>query len=161
MIDKRHDMELRISTQHLTVIAEHCQQAYPNEGCGILLGLCEHGAKLVVDVMPTGNAREEADQHNRYLIPPESLLEGELQAEERELEVIGYFHSHPDHPACPSAFDQEHAWPWYSYMIVAVQDGTTGATSSWQLSEDRLGFEKEAIVCTSPENTWQNQKRER
>ncbi len=94
-------MELAISAQHLSQIARHCQNAYPYEGCGILLGLAENGSKTVVDVLPTGNAREKADQHNRYLIPPESLLEGELQAEERGLEVIGYFHSPPRSPGPP------------------------------------------------------------
>jgi proteasome lid subunit RPN8/RPN11 len=139
-------MELAISDRHTSIIAEHCQQAYPKEGCGILLGLVEHGTRWVVDVLPTGNAREEGDQHNRYLIPPESLLEGELQAEDRELEVIGYFHSHPDHPARPSNFDREHAWPWYSYLIVSVRNGNAVAQRSWQLREDQSGFCEETIV---------------
>jgi len=152
-------MELAISEQHLSQITQHCQQAYPYEGCGIMLGLTENGSKIVVDVLPTGNAREETDQHNRYLIPPESLLEGELQAEERELEVIGYFHSHPDHPARPSEFDQEYAWPWYSYLITSVRGGKAVASRSWQLREDRSNFDEEMVVqATSDEET---QKRER
>ena len=142
-------MELAISAQHLSQIARHCQNAYPYEGCGILLGLAENGSKTVVDVLPTGNAREKADQHNRYLIPPESLLEGELQAEERGLEVIGYFHSHPDHPALPSAFDLEQGWPWYSYLIISVRSGRSVAIRSWQLRKDRSGFDEETVVQTA------------
>ena len=151
-------MELAISSEHLSVITEHCQRAYPSEGCGILLGMAEHGSKTVVDVLPTGNASKEANQHNRYLIPPESLLEGDLQAEEQGLEVIGYFHSHPDHPALPSEFDREHAWPWYSYMIMSVRGGRAVASRSWQLRQDRSGFEEEAIIHAQSGRRIQNQE---
>jgi proteasome lid subunit RPN8/RPN11 len=142
-------MEIAISTRHLRQIAQHCQQAYPNEGCGIMLGLIENGARAVVEVLPTGNARDEADQHNRYLIPPQSLLESELRAEERGLEVVGYFHSHPDHPARPSDFDQDHAWPWYSYLIVSVRGGKAVASRSWRLREDGSRFDEETVVQRS------------
>lgn len=138
-------MELRIPEKQMAQIARHCQQAYPHEGCGILLGRSENGRKVVVDVLPTGNAREEDAQHNRYLIPPEALLEGEMQAEARGLEVIGYFHSHPDHPARPSEYDREHAWPWYSYLITSVPEGQAVASRSWQLREDRTGFDEETM----------------
>jgi proteasome lid subunit RPN8/RPN11 len=153
-------MEIVISDQHLSSISEHCQQAYPNEGCGILLGLSELGSTTVVDVLLTGNAREEADQHNRYLIPPQSLLEGELQAERRGLEVVGYFHSHPDHPARPSEFDREHAWPWYSYLILSVRGGEAIASRSWQLREDRSGFDEETIVQAAGDGRDLNQRSE-
>jgi proteasome lid subunit RPN8/RPN11 len=139
-------MELAMSAEQIDQITEHCQQAYPHEGCGILLGRAENGHKTVVDVLPTGNAREESAQHHRYLIPPEALLEGALQAEERGLEVIGYFHSHPDHPDQPSEYDREHAWPLYSYLIVAVHDGRAVASRSWQLRDDGSRFDEERIV---------------
>ncbi len=139
-------MQLALSAKQLTKITQHCQDAYPYEGCGILLGRIESDRKVVVDVLPTSNDREEGAKHNRYLIPPEALLQGELQAEERGLEVIGYFHSHPDHPARPSEFDREHAWPWYSYLITAVHKGQAVASRSWQLRENRSGFDEEAVV---------------
>jgi proteasome lid subunit RPN8/RPN11 len=139
-------MKLMIPEEHLAAMRQHCQQAYPYEGCGILIGQVEDHQKTVVDVLPTGNAREESAQHNRYLIPPESLLEGELRAEERGLEVIGYFHSHPDHPARPSDFDREHAWPWYSYLILSVSRGKTSAYRAWQLRQDHSNFDEETIV---------------
>jgi proteasome lid subunit RPN8/RPN11 len=139
-------MELAISAEEMARITEHCQQAYPYEACGILLGRAENSRKTVVDVLPTGNDREEGAQHNRYLIPPEALLEGELQAEERGLEVIGYFHSHPDHPDQPSEYDREHAWPLYSYLIVAVYEGRAVASRSWQLREDRGQFDEETLA---------------
>jgi proteasome lid subunit RPN8/RPN11 len=139
-------MELAISEQEMDRIVRHCQGAYPHEGCGLLLGRAENGHKVVVDVLPTGNAREAGARHNRYLIPPEEIYRGEMEAEARGLEVIGYFHSHPDHPARPSAFDRDHAWPWYSYLILAVHDGRTVARRSWQLREDRSTFDEETIV---------------
>jgi len=139
-------MELVISEQEMERIVRHCQQAYPHEGCGLLLGQGENGHKVVVDVLPTGNAREEGARHNRYLIPPEEIYRGEMEAEARGLEVIGYFHSHPDHPARPSEFDRDHAWPWYSYLIVAVHGGRTVARRSWQLREDGSAFDEETIL---------------
>lgn len=144
-------MELIMTEAQMDQVRRHCQAAYPYEGCGILLGRlqngrqAEDGRKVVVDVLPTGNAREEGAQHNRYLIPPEDLLAGELQAEGRGLEVIGFFHSHPDHPARPSEFDRDHAWPWYSYMILSVQGGKVSASRSWQLRDDRSGFDEELL----------------
>ena len=92
-------------------------------------------------------------RHNRYLIPPEEILQGELEAEERGLDVIGYFHSHPDHPARPSEFDRDHAWPWYSYLIISVIDGKAGDSRAWQLREDRSGFAEETLVSLSSKET--------
>jgi proteasome lid subunit RPN8/RPN11 len=143
-------MELEISAEQMARITEHCQKAYPYEGCGILLGRAEDGRKTVVDVLPTGNERQQGTQHNRYSIPPEELLAGELQAEERGLEVIGYFHSHPDHPERPSEYDREHAWPLYSYLIVAVHGGQVVARGSWQLRADRSRFDQETIISRPP-----------
>jgi proteasome lid subunit RPN8/RPN11 len=137
---------LIVSHTLITLMEEHCQRAYPNEGCGILLGLASNGQKEVVDVLLTGNAREEGAQHNRYLIPAEDLLRGEMEAEQRGLEVIGYFHSHPDHPAQPSDFDRDHAWPWYSYLIMPVRDGKAGRRRAWQLLDDRSAFVEVPVV---------------
>jgi proteasome lid subunit RPN8/RPN11 len=138
--------QIYISADHLAEIKAHLEAAYPYEGCGILIGRFQDGAKVVSEVMPTGNAREEGAQHNRYLIPPEELLQGELRAEELELEVVGYFHSHPDHPDRPSEFDRENAWPGYSYLVTAVQSGEAASTRAWQLCADRSGFDPEDLI---------------
>jgi proteasome lid subunit RPN8/RPN11 len=66
-------------------------------------------------------------------------------AEARGLDVVGWYHSHPDHPARPSEYDREHAWPWYSYIIVSVAKGVAGEMTSWRLQDDRAGYEKERI----------------
>jgi proteasome lid subunit RPN8/RPN11 len=127
----KREMELTMTEEQMEEVRRHCQGTYPHEGCGILMGRPANGRKAVVDVLPTGNAREEGAQHNRYLIPPEDLLAGELKAEARGLEVIGFYHSHPDHPARPSEFDRDHAWPWYSYLILSVRGGKVSASRSW------------------------------
>lgn len=150
-MDERATSQLVLSTEHMDRMAAHCQRAYPFEGCGMILGHTANGRKVVVDVLPTGNAREAEARHNRYLIPPEEILQGELEAEERGLDVIGYFHSHPDHPAQPSEFDREQAWPWYSYLIFSVLNGKAKDRRSWQLREDRSGFEEETLVSLSSE----------
>jgi proteasome lid subunit RPN8/RPN11 len=145
-MDEKASKHLVVSPEQMERMTIHCQQAYPFEGCGMLLGRAVNSQKIVVDVLPTGNARETEAQHNRYLIPPEELLQGELEAEKRGLDVIGYFHSHPDHPARPSEFDRDHAWPWYSYLILSVVDGKARDSRAWQLREDRSGFDEESLV---------------
>src|SRR5262249_24429141 len=90
------------------------------------------------------NRREES-RHNRYLIAPEQFLTADRAARGAGLEVIGFFHSHPDHPPRPSAFDLEHAWPYYSYLIVSVRRGEAGEARSWRLAEDRSRFEEEKV----------------
>ncbi len=142
-------MEVRLTTTQMAQIIQHSEGAYPNEGCGILIGRAENGHKIVVEIIPAGNAREENAQHNRYLIPPEELLQGELRAEELGLDVIGYFHSHPDHPARPSEYDREHGWPFYSYLITSVENGRAIVTRAWSLREDRSAFDEETLVTTS------------
>lgn len=151
-MDEKTRGELVVSPEQMARMAVHCQEAYPFEGCGMLLGREKDGRKVVVDVLPTGNGREAEAQYNRYLIPPEEILQGELEAEARGLEVIGYFHSHPDHPAQPSDFDRDHAWPRYSYLIFSVGDGKARDRRAWQLREDRSGFAEEKLTVMIGDN---------
>jgi proteasome lid subunit RPN8/RPN11 len=137
---------LVLQQAHVAAIDRHCEEAYPHEGCGILLGRLDGERRLVVEVIPTANAQEREAAHRLYTIPPEQLLGGELQAEERGLEVVGYFHSHPDHPARPSEHDLAQAWPDYSYLILAVRQGRAAQHRSWHLRDDRSGFEEESII---------------
>jgi proteasome lid subunit RPN8/RPN11 len=137
---------IHLPAARLAEIAAHLEAAYPHEGCGILIGRLENGYKMVTEVVLTGNAREEGARHNRYSIPPEELLQGELQAEELGLEVVGYFHSHPDHPDRPSEFDRENGWPGYTYLITAVKRGQATSTRAWQLRQDRSAFDPERLV---------------
>ena len=140
-------MSLRIAPEHLDAIRDAGRRSYPHECCGLLLGTAPDGAKAVAALRPVGNAREDSPR-NRYLIEPRELLAVEGEARARGLDVIGVYHSHPDHPARPSEFDREHAFPWWSYIIVSVQQGEPKDLTSWTLREDRSMFDPEPIDVT-------------
>lgn len=105
------------------------------------------GDKRVFETYPISNAREEEHKRNRFLIRPEELLRGERYAQERELDVVGFYHSHPDCEAIPSQYDLDHAWPTYSYIIVSVREGRANQLGSWKLEPDRSRFNGEEIQC--------------
>lgn len=135
---------LVISTRHLQTIARHAGVAYPEECCGFLIGRANGGDVMAERILSVGNEREDS-RHNRYVISPETVLAAQKEARARGLDVVGYYHSHPDHPAVPSEFDREHAWPGVSYLIVSVEKGKVTAARSWRLTDDRTRFEEEAI----------------
>lgn len=133
-----------IAAEHLEVVKQHGERTYPEEGCGVLVGRVSGSVKIVEEVHPTENARLDS-RHNRYLISPDDILGLERQARAHRREVIGFFHSHPDHEAIPSNYDRDHAWPWYSYVIVSVAEGKAEDVRSWVLTDDRTQFEPEEI----------------
>lgn len=135
---------LIITPRHLQTIGRHAAMSYPEECCGVLIGQPQADATLVERVLSVGNERDES-RHNRYLINPSTVLAAHKEARVLGLEIVGYYHSHPDHPARPSDFDREHAWPGVSYLIVSVQGGKVAESRSWRLCDDRPGFEEEAI----------------
>jgi proteasome lid subunit RPN8/RPN11 len=139
-------MGLLLSQEVLQKIHAHGEGAYPEEGAGLLLGREDAGERLVVDILPLANAREDEARHNRYLITAEDMLAGEKEAMCLNLDVVGVFHSHPDHPNQPSEFDRDWALPWYSYIITSVNKGQAAASRSWRLSEDRESFKEEALL---------------
>jgi proteasome lid subunit RPN8/RPN11 len=118
------------------------ERAYPAECCGVLGGRVD-GLKEVVRLVAVANRR--TDDPHRYLIAPDDLLRTTADLSRLGLEVLGFYHSHPDHPAAPSAFDVDHAWPWYSYIIVAVNQGRAGEISSWELEEDGRSMRPELL----------------
>jgi proteasome lid subunit RPN8/RPN11 len=137
---------ITITEELLDKIRAHGQQDYPFECCGLLIGRFESaGNKVVVETYPISNAREEEAKRNRFLIRPEELLEGEKYAREQNLDVIGFYHSHPDSPAVPSKYDLDHAWPTYSYIIVATEQDGSRDLFSWEMEEDRSRFNSEEI----------------
>ena len=138
---------LHLTTEQHAEITAHGERDYPHECCGLLLGRFEDDDKKVcVELFPISNAREEAARRNRFLIRPEELLRGEQYAAAKQLEVVGFYHSHPDHPAVPSAYDLEHAWPVYSYIVVAVKSGRAEDLRSWEMQADRTRFSEEEIL---------------
>ena len=138
-------MTLAIPSELYSQITAHLQAAYPNEGAGLLLGSENGDSKTVRSILPFANQFESGEQYHRYLITGEDMLKGETEAEKLGLDVIGVFHSHPDHPAQASEYDREHALPWYSYLIVSVLKGQVADARSWVLTDDRERFIEEEV----------------
>ena len=142
-------MTIEIPADILQQIHSHGEVSYPEEGAGFLLGSLDGEVKKVSAILPLTNSREDAARHNRYLLTAEDYLKGEQEAMRRGLDVLGVFHSHPDHPNRPSEFDREWAMPWFSYLITSVQTGkaagSAAASRSWLLEEDRSMFLEEEI----------------
>jgi proteasome lid subunit RPN8/RPN11 len=145
--DWYHDahVSLKIPSPLLERIREHGKKAYPDECCGLLLGRADGQDRSVVELRPMDNAREDS-RRNRYTISPGDILEAEREARRLGLDVVGVYHSHPDHPARPSEFDREHAFTSYSYVIVSVTGGKPSDPASWTLREDRSAFDPEQIL---------------
>jgi len=139
-------MTIELKAELLKEIHAHGEGAYPEEGAGLLLGEVDNGTKRVTKILTLTNAREDAARHNRYLVTPQDYANGEDEAERLGLEVLGVFHSHPDHPNTPSEFDREWAWPWFSYLITSVRSQKAEESRSWQLTEDRSRFVEEQVV---------------
>ena len=134
-------MSLAISKELLDQIHAHGEKAYPEEGAGFLIG----NEGKIETILPLENAREDGARHNRFLITPEDYLQAELTADRLGLNLIGVFHSHPDHPNRPSEYDREWAQPFFSYIITTVKEGKATESRSWKLLENRSKFEEEEI----------------
>jgi proteasome lid subunit RPN8/RPN11 len=139
-------MALIMTPELLEQIHVHGEAAYPEEGAGFMLGAAQGTSKQVLRLLEFSNAREPSARHNRYLLQPQDYLAGELEAARLGLDIIGVFHSHPDHPNQPSEYDREWAMPWLSYVITSVQSGEAVESRSWLLSEDRSSFIEEDIT---------------
>lgn len=140
-------------------IRAHGAGTYPHECCGALLGrdpepcagkasaaaVVRWPVREIVALFPLVNRRDDSPQ-NRFSLTPEDVRAAEKAGREKGLEVVGWYHSHPDHPAAPSQYDREHAWPWYSYVIVSVAQGQPQEMTSWRLSDDRQEFACEEIA---------------
>jgi proteasome lid subunit RPN8/RPN11 len=138
-------MGLTIATADLEAIRAHAERSYPEECCGLLLGHDGPAGAAVAAIRPAENSRSDR-RENRFEILPETVLAVHREARQRGLAVIGTYHSHPDHPAAPSEFDREHAWPGLSYLIVSVRRGAAGEAKSWRLRDDRAVFDGEPVA---------------
>jgi proteasome lid subunit RPN8/RPN11 len=141
-------MRLIISKTLFAIIQRHGTDSYPEEGAGVILGEVLPEARLAKQILPFNNQIEAGARHHRYLIEARDILKAEQKADELGLEVIGVFHSHPDHPAEPSEVDRQWGLPWYSYLITRVDRDGTVETKSWRLDEDRQGFSPEILEIT-------------
>ena len=121
-------------------IRAHGREAFPHECCGALLG--SDGAVYEAFALP--NTTEEGPRR-RFLVRPDDYRAAETRARDTGLELLGFYHSHPDHPARPSQYDLDHAWPSFSYVIVSVLGGRDDLLTSWRLKDDRSEFQQETI----------------
>jgi len=134
---------LGINNDNLRYIKELAKKSYPRECCGLLVGT-NSPEKKVVDVRPAQNRNFER-AHDRYVIERDEFEKIDKEAVKKGLQIIGVYHSHPDHPAVPSVYDTEHACSWFSYIIVAVEKGEIADIKSWAFSEEKKQFEEEKI----------------
>ena len=128
---------LTITSAVDAAIRAHGQETYPHECCGALLGC----AGIVTATVPLPNTTEEGPRR-RFLVRPSDYRMAESRASELKGELLGFYHSHPDHPARPSQYDLDHAWPTFAYIIVAVAAGRAGDMTVWWLKDDRSSFEE-------------------
>ena len=126
------------------VIRRHGEQTYPHECCGALVGTTADAESIVADVVPLPNTTEEGPRR-RFLVRASDYRLAERRAAEIGGELLGFYHSHPDHPARPSQYDLDHAWPTFAYIIVSVADGKATDLTVWFLKDDRSSFEEGSI----------------
>jgi proteasome lid subunit RPN8/RPN11 len=122
-------------------IRSHGTETYPDECCGALIG--RDG--LVQSTFALPNVTDEGPRR-RFRVSPDDYRASERRAAESGAELLGFYHSHPDHPAQPSQYDLDHAWPFFSYIIVAVRGGAPGDMTSWRLRDDRSAFDQEDLT---------------
>lgn len=139
-----------ISDETVDAIYREGEKCYPDECCGIIFGkLVEGQIKYAERLEPIANSFDENEKYHRFLITPETMMQAELTARKNKLDIVGFYHSHPNQEAVPSQYDKEHALPVYSYMIVSVVQGKAEDIKSWELITDRLDspFFKEEVIA--------------
>jgi proteasome lid subunit RPN8/RPN11 len=149
-------MATALSSDTAQKIRDHGAETYPHECCGALLGrdldasatlapdAAERSSREIVALFPLVNRRDDSPR-NRFSVTSDDVRDAEKAAREKGIDVVGWYHSHPDHPAAPSEYDRDHAWPWYSYIIVSVANGKPQDMTSWRLLDDRSKFSPEAL----------------
>jgi proteasome lid subunit RPN8/RPN11 len=149
-------MATALSSDTAQKIRDHGAETYPHECCGALLGrdldagttpapdAVNPPSREIVALFPLVNRRDDSPR-NRFSVTSDDVRDAEKAAREKGIDVVGWYHSHPDHPAAPSEYDRDHAWPWYSYIIVSVANGKPQDMTSWRLLDDRSKFSPEAL----------------
>ena len=141
--------KLVLTASQVSQIEQEGSAAYPNECCGIMIGRdVSDGActrRIVERLEPMQNVFDRQQQRRRFAVDPLALMKAEKSAADAGQLVLGFYHSHPDHPARPSEFDREHAWPFYSYVIVAIAQGKPVDMTSWVLDDQTQTFSRQDI----------------
>jgi len=136
---------IRIPKEVVERIGRHGEETYPEECCGIVLGQMNDDYQLIEEIVGLDNEQKE-NRGRRFFVTPKQYLQAERMALERKLDLLGFYHSHPDHPAAPSEFDREHALPWFIYVVVSIAQGKSKDTTAWLLSEGRDRFVQKELV---------------
>jgi proteasome lid subunit RPN8/RPN11 len=132
---------IKLSTKVKDAVRQEGERAYPDECCGVLLGRFGEDENCeATEIFPVSNGREAEERYHRFVIQPDDFMKVETEARGRGLDVLGFYHSHPDHPALPSDYDREHALPFYFYVILAVEKGKARNLTGWKLAADRARF---------------------
>lgn len=135
---------IQLPDEAVEAIRLHARESYRDEACGVLYGGTAADGKHVLRAAPMVNARED-ERHRRFVVTASDYRRAEADASRSGLTLLGFYHSHPDHPAYPSAYDLEHAFPFFSYVILAVEGGEPKDMRSFVLSEDRSEFLEESL----------------
>ena len=146
MIHIHQGSSVQLNARADATIRRHAAAAYPYECCGALIGRQqEDGFVDVIDATELENVTDEGPRR-RFRVSAADYRQSEARARALGAELVGFYHSHPDHPAQPSQYDLDHAWPNFSYVIVAVAGGEAGDLRSWRLRADRSAFDEESIA---------------
>jgi len=138
-------MDFKMTNANVHFLQRQSIENYPNECCGFIFGTRAEAAFCIRDLFPAVNERTDAPTR-RYRIAPMAYLEAERVAVAAGVEIIGFYHSHPDHPAIPSSYDLEHAWPQSAYLITEIRNGSAAGQRAWILAEDRSCFREMRII---------------
>ena len=139
---------IEIEDQPWREMVEHARKAYPNECCGAMLGTMDDGRKRVAMAMPLENA-SAGSQRQRYELRPEDLLQADREARQRNMDLIGIYHSHPDCGAYFSETDLKNSCPWYSFVVLSIQKGEFDHANSWLPNAEQTKAEKEELIYKS------------
>lgn len=139
------NFKLIIQEKNFKEIVCFCEEGYPKEVCGVLLGKIEEAQQRVQKIVPTKNLNQER-ANNRYEMDPNNLRVADELARKDGLEIAGFYHSHPDHPAQASKTDTEKAWEGYSYLILAIREGKLDSFKCWRLNKGEMVEETVEVI---------------
>ena len=132
-----------LQPEAIEAMMKHAVAEYPEECCGAMVGVVDGDLRQVHAAWPMAN--HATSRARRFAVAPADYRRLEQRARESGVDLLGFYHSHPDAPAAPSDYDLAHAWPHFSYVIVSVQASAPVAITSWRLRADRSEFESEEI----------------
>jgi proteasome lid subunit RPN8/RPN11 len=142
---------LKITETVLREIYDHTEASYPNECCGLMVGVMAGQTRTVHTFRKCKNLNTERAR-DRYEMDPMDMLRTEREFANSDWDIIGIYHSHPDHPSRPSQTDTDRAWPDYSYVIISVREGKVASANSWVLNESERKFYEEPLVAEREEH---------